>query len=68
MPPGLALSDDPCEHRDLSATQPARLQQMLARLEVYRATSVISSAAHPNPDGRRCPLPAVVASPGKGSP
>ena len=54
------IASDPCEHKDLSAAEPAKLHALLARLEVYRATSVISTLAHPNPDGGRCPGTATV--------
>lgn len=51
------VSADPCEHVDLSqdAQYKAVLSTLMARLQEYRDTAVISTAAHPNPDGRSCP-------------
>ena len=51
------LSKDPCEQQDLSASNPAMLQQLLTRLEAYSATVVPSTPdPHPNPDGPHCPF------------
>ena len=49
------ISADPCEHVDLSATMPDQLKALQAQLSAFRATSVDSSTAHPNPDGPGCP-------------
>ena len=51
-----------------AGAEPARLKELLARLEVYRATSVVSTVAHPNPDGGRCPGNAVAAKGGVSTP
>ena len=48
-------------------SQPAKLAELLARLDAFRATSVVSTLAHPNPDGGHCPADAV-ASKGAGTP
>lgn len=49
------ISADPCEHVDLSTTMPDQLKAMQARLSAFRATSVESGTAHPNPDSKGCP-------------
>ena len=46
---------DPCEHTDLSASQPAVLRRVLARLAVFRQSAVDGPAATHNPDGPGCP-------------
>lgn len=67
LSPKCLRSDDPCEHQDLSTSQPAILKELLTRLEAFRATSVVSTVAHPNPDGHECPANAV-ASKGASTP
>eukprot|EP00040_Diaphanoeca_grandis_P017190 m.89338 g.89338 ORF g.89338 m.89338 type:complete len:724 (-) comp26286_c1_seq1:235-2406(-) len=54
------ITADPCEHVDISLSNPAALDMMKEKLAIYRATSVESTTAHPNPDGNNCPYITVV--------
>jgi hypothetical protein len=58
------VSADPCEFVDLSADPmyASKLAALMTRLQEYRATAVLSSEAHPNPDGKNCPYIANATS------
>ena len=49
------VTADPCEQHDLSATFPDVLKALTTRLQQFRDAAVDSNAAHPNPDGPKCP-------------
>jgi hypothetical protein len=62
------IAEDPCEMTDLSGSQPQRLKEMLARLDAFRATSVVSTVATANPDGHACPANVVASKESTGTP
>jgi len=55
------IADDPCEHTDLSASNPEKLDELWTRLAHYRATA-ISSTVNASPDGENCPTGATCSA------